>query len=109
LKTNKNEQQGLEFLVVYQSEINLPWVPFCTNQLHKILFGFVLLYPFHFKKEYETCYSSSHFKAESDHHLISQSERECWIATEIIQTTEQHNTRGIQKVLGNPLLTENER
>jgi len=73
LKTNKNEQQGLEFLVVYQSEVNLPWVPLCTNQLHKTLFGFVLLYPSHFKKEYERCYSSAHFKAESDHHLISHS------------------------------------
>jgi len=98
VKTNKTEQQGLEFLVVYQSEVVLPWVPFRTNQLHKILFGFVLLYPSHFKKEYETCYSSAHFKAESDHHLISHSERKCCIATEIIQTTEQHNMYSLPQI-----------
>jgi len=99
LKTNKNEQQGLEFLVVYQSEVNLPWVPFCTNQMHKTLSGFILLYPPHFKKEYETRYSSCHFKAESDHNMISHSERECCVATEIIQTTEQHNTYSLPQIL----------
>ena len=85
--------------MVYQSEVNLPWVPFCTNQMHKTLSGFILLYPPHFKKEYETRYSSCHFKAESDHNMISHSERECCVATEIIQTTEQHNTYSLPQIL----------
>jgi hypothetical protein len=98
IENKQNEQQGLEFLVVYQSEVNLPWVPLCTKQLHKALFGFVLLYPSDFKKEYETCHSSAHFKAESEHHLISHSERECCIVIEIIQTTVQHNTYSLPQI-----------
>ena len=84
--------------MVYQSEVNLPLVPFCTNQLHKTWSGFVLLYTSHFKKKYKTFYSLSHFKAESEHHLISHSERESCIATEIIQTTEQHNMYSLPQI-----------